>query len=480
MQEDIECSIKGKISQAITLATINQIKKVADTHLLNTVQRDFLFWILDTENPLYKEYLQIIGLEEIVKMEMFVLTEVISNETFLALCPLLGILNAYFIFEIKSDDLAKRLAIPLEKANSKSETRKEVLIYFNDVIINKIDGNQNSAIDLLNKYKTKIDTISSFEQSLAPDELKKFAKEYVKLHKNASVHDLEYSTFSALVLNIETCLSVLKAIENHRLYSFIKETIIARYSSVNRLLQEQNLSLSSLIDLGNKTILTRPTLAYLIAALDDISPLKINTQEDLFKEISYTAAEILRLLNDIGTVPLSFSEEQLKKFNEDMLVFSKSMHFDSFKHFLTILASKKDLAICLSRPIKDNVNDEFNVCMDNIRDIKNVELAVQTFLDNINCYYKQYRNQKEKLEQLQKLFSNTIGKNIVLKFIQSHEVMYAKAFKAQGGDYAIPSPNLSRKKYNPKIFTELTGTHTTKPIHTHLDFTLPNKKSFTI
>ncbi|QLH43805.1 MAG: hypothetical protein HWD59_14670 [Coxiellaceae bacterium] len=272
--------------------------------------RNYILWLLNDTNPYRDDYLQLTGIYKMSELSGYWLEGIYSDAIQHELANYLGALNAYFFFEVISDNLAIGLASPNNNDNQQQNERRTALKKFNDVMQQKLKGDTRPILELLSSISHLVNSISCFDQSLAATEARKLASEYTK-QTDISINELEHATLSYLALNIASCLEAYELVADHPIATSILNSLISRYSAVNTLLDmEKTITITTLTQCGTKTILVVPTLLYIISAIDKIKPNpnlpNVINNGSLLMAVR-KASCLIRLQNDIGT-PLLISD----------------------------------------------------------------------------------------------------------------------------------------------------------------------------
>lgn len=409
--------------------------------------KSFLLWLLNPNSPHYSDYLQISGINKMAELGTYWLSGIFDLRTTESLADYLGALNAYFFFEVVSDNLAMGLARPAED-DSEWQNRKEILLHFNAVMEKKLSGSSQSAFQLLEPLVDKINTISCFDQSLTSGEIKNFANAFLKLNPSYSMLALNKSAMTYLILNIESCLYCLNLFaDKPQIKTLLLQSLNSRYQAVSSLLQMKNsTSLSLLTQWGLYSILVVPTLLYLIAALDKIKPshqLTTITNDGLILKALEAAAVNIRLLNDIGTHLLQMSSQDILKLQNN--IYNLFKDYDCYQSenifvFLKFLAAHQDFYHLFARIRKDIEHREFNISLDNLYNDDNFDKNFDRFFDNIKFFANLYQEKRNELGELftslnDLLQDDSIGQ-LIMKMVVFHEQLYAREFENNQGDYA--------------------------------------------
>ncbi len=426
-------------------ATIEHIKALIKQHITPSNYKNFLLWLLKDDNPHRNNYLQMTGVNKMVELDVALLSGLFDDAIQQSIASYLGRLNAYFFFEVVSDNLAIGLS-SREKLSSSAQMRREILLHFNTIMQQKLMGDETKTSILLSKQADNIKAISSHEQSLATTAIRRIAASYVAENPGSSLDELDYSILNYLILNIEACVNLSPSIRQSIIHTKLNEQLKNRYFAVNVLLQDKGLSdLSVLADYGKATILVIATLIYIIAAIDNIEPIphlnEILTNGTLLNSIA-DAASIVRMDNDIGTKLLASSEEYKIKLKGKLLELSQQSPSRTLTELLLNIAQTQEFSRILSRIRKDIVNNEFNISLANIQNL-DTKSAIAVFCNNLEFFTQLNQHKHQNLSLTLKNIDQTLKSNkiglLILRMVKFHEQLYSEDFDNNKGEYAIPS-----------------------------------------
>lgn len=440
-------SFKKNIYSEIASTAAQYIKNSAKRYLPASAQKEFMLWILANENPHQDEYLKMLGVASSIELEISMLDNIVDQKsTFQKLSPYLGFLNAYFAFETIQDNLAIGLAGWFQDNNPIRELQRTIVKNFNPIMIAKLKGDPRSVAALLAPYIEITQSISAYERCLSPDKMYEFANEYGQYRNDSSLlFELEHCFYPILLLNVETCLDLLRSLEKHSIYPLLQESLIARYTSVDKILKSGNTtSAFDLADLGAKTILVLPTLIYCIGALNVVEPntsLNKAIKDGSLTKGVYSSALLVRLLNDIGTNLLTLNETERVYFFQKLQQLHQQQQFNSILELLFAASESMQMAHMMVRIRKDIKYGEFNICLDNIKNINNTFQALNEFFDKItfysNLYKKYYSILVSSCNTIEEHFHDTKVSKLIFNMFKFHEKMYSIKFESKYGDYAV-------------------------------------------
>lgn len=424
--------------QTLLEATLAGFENSLNQHMPPSPQRDYFLWGISAHNPQQTGFLQAIGFLQLVNLTATLLDGLVEPYLWPQLSDYTLYMNVYQLYEIVSDNLAIGLA------HADADKRRNLLIAFNDVMIERLRGSRTPAARLLEPLQADAAFISTFGQSLIRETHLKFARLYVSEYPEVSLETLEYGLWPALVANIESCVDLANVLDAYQTGSLLREGLINRYWAVNRTLQARNAPLLELAAVGAHSILVWPTVGYYVSVLAEIlcpNDYYISIIEDgTLAEALYTAAMLVRLLNDIGTGLLEQSHEQRALLLHNLeKTYQKNP--DTLNSIGLLLLSDFDGQALLTRIHKDLFHGEFNVCLHNVRHRQSVSDAIRAFGDNLAYYAELYRQQYARFEALlaticERMQEDTISR-LLERFVYFHEKLYAHEYTTPSGEYAI-------------------------------------------
>ena len=126
---------------------------VAD-YMPPSAYRNFALWLLSTPLPYRTEWLQLIGVYQIVQLNLALFDGVVEDANWEQLAYVCQPLNTYFIFEAMSDDLALYL-VNYCKDDPDAPMRAQLLNQFNTFMMDRLKGDKRPAHKLLAHPKKK-------------------------------------------------------------------------------------------------------------------------------------------------------------------------------------------------------------------------------------------------------------------------------------------------------------------------------------
>src|ERR1041384_6767071 len=97
--------------QCLKQTTLEKIKTSLIEHMPAGVQRDFYLWGISPANTNRDEFLQLIGMNQVVNLATHILEPMVKADDWQKLAEYSGLIHAYFMYELVSDDLAVGLSL---------------------------------------------------------------------------------------------------------------------------------------------------------------------------------------------------------------------------------------------------------------------------------------------------------------------------------------------------------------------------------
>ncbi|MCU0497208.1 MAG: hypothetical protein MUF87_07655 [Anaerolineae bacterium] len=391
------------------------------------------------------DWLQLIGISSLTRLTFQSLYGIVPEAALDRLLPYAVPMNISQMYEVVSDNLALGLgdASPLD---NQAKSRRKVLRVFNDAVILGIlhvNGTSQSATRLLTSFESLMRPISLFEQSLSADKHRQLIRAFLDEHPHIPPEALEYAVHPNLIVNLETCLEVIRTLDGYATKSIVNEGLLRRYHAVNCLLEADDLSQTTLLEVSTDAIMVIPTLAYYIAVIaESVYPMKryhATLMSGSLMPILETAALLVRLLNDMGTTLLQQSVGENCRLIEQLRAYQQRHQFDSFNELLLSAATLHSGV--LNRLQKDCRFGEFNVGLHQARRMTTVEDALSTFEQQVFTLATLYQTERERLERdlrslTFQLQDPTIAR-LIARFVKFHEQTYSHTFTDPLGEYAV-------------------------------------------
>ncbi len=424
--------------QYLQEATVDKIKSSLDAHMPASVQRDFYMWGLSASNPNRDEFLQVVGMNQVINLASHILEPMLKLDDWQTVADYCGLIHAYFMYELVSDDLAVGLSLMPQRSKS-LEVRSDLLHSFNGTMVKRLSGVPNPSSEMLAFVEPLTRTLTGHNQSSTRE---KYAAHFEQFLKTRT--DITSSTFELwpiLVANIEACNAIVGATEDLKISPIIRQGFINRYASVSVSLDAHiNMTLEELLNIGVHTVSVIPVLAYFIGVLTEVvdpDPAMQGVIEDgLLDDALVTAAKLIRLLNDMGVVATYSTGKRASLIHTLWKAYeSRPPHVQTITQLLCHVANKTE---ALTRFQKDALYGEFNVCLHNMAS-ESVEYGISVFGENLSYFSQVYRQSAMHLRDvtatLDRRLKNKTVSNLIYGFINFHEQIYTHRFDTAAGEY---------------------------------------------
>lgn len=431
-------------------STVENIRHSLQRHMPISQQRDFYLWGTAPDNPLQDTFLYAMSVTQLINLSAHLLQDMVAPEHWKKLARYAGRLNTYFMYEIVSDDLAIGLS-PLAAADTTYPLRRQILYAFNHVMVERLSGEPTDSADMLEPLKPLTRSVSGFTQSMTREKHNLILRSYLQQRPSVSASNIEYGVWPILVANIDLCRELAESVYKLNTGWMVRQGFIDRYQSVTELLESQSaLPLSELANIGTRSILVVPTLAYYIGVLTEV----IKPQEDLSSIISdgtlsdafSTAALLVRLLGDMG-LPLTLpSQDRIALI--DALWQQHQMQPDQTSTIAKLLvnsaedphfAARFNGEALLTRFHKDVEAGEFNVCLDNLAYTESIAEGLEMLEGNLTyfsqVYHHSYKHLKDVLAVISGRMKTPTVSTLVMRFVQFYTALYTKPYKNKAGEY---------------------------------------------
>jgi hypothetical protein len=425
----------------ITKATIENVRSSLMRHMPASPQKDYYLWGISTNNPYREDFLQMIGVRQLINLSSQMIGELIEPEDRQTVAQYCGRINAYFLYEIVSDNLANGLS-SLSVSDQNATIRRNILQTFDSVMITRLKHEHNASVERLKPIERLTQTISCFAQSMTPRKHQACVNAYLALHPDVTQEEIEYGIWPFLVANIEACYELSEYMSHFQIGDLLRQGFIDRYQGVNLTLQvERGLPLNELVRMGMHTASVVPVLAYFAGVLAEIiraePMLRSVVQDGTLADALMTSAVIVRLVNDVGML-LTLSQNERKNVMSSL--------WEHYQHNATdidaidyVLMSAPDEYAMLTRLQKDVMQGEFNIGLHNLAYSNTVDEAL-TLLDNnlanlSELYYSELTHLHDLLASIDRRITNRALSNLIAGFVRFHEMIYAEPYNSTVGEY---------------------------------------------
>lgn len=427
--------------QQMLRLTLHRFEENLERHVPPGAYRDFCLWMLRTDSPLRQQWLELMGIPQIIRLNLMLLSELVERDAWGTLTERMAPMNIYQIYEVISDNLAIGLATP-HPGDAKHPYRKRLLQAFNQVMMQHLRGAPESPAELLAPLRSEAEQLSIFEQSLSPQKYRTLVQAYCTHTGQAVAEHLERSVWHGLVANIQSSGELARTMAPHTVGPLVVQGLLNRYQGVNRLLEDPWMPLSRRIHLGVDTILGEPTLAYCIGVVAEMAHqlpgLRKAVEDGLLSEALYHSSLQVRLLNDMGTPLLEQSAEERTALIQSLAAGPMPPGPPTLSTLL--LGARGEHALVLTRLHKDLRHGEFNTGLHGLLDLpvsEGLEMLLHRLARISEVYQQSVHRLRAVLEQLSEQFDYPGVSQPILRFVRFHERLYSQSHEGQEGEYAV-------------------------------------------
>ncbi|HUN07643.1 MAG TPA: hypothetical protein PLQ56_13630 [Aggregatilineales bacterium] len=425
----------------IAKATIENVRSSLVRHMPLSPQRNYYLWGISNANPYREDFIQMIGVNQLINLSTQMIGDIIEPADQATIAQYCGRINAYFMYEIISDNLANGLSA-LCVFDDNASMRRDVLHAFNHVMVTRLKGEHNDTASLLQPVENLTKNISCFAQSITPRKHQACINAYLSQRPDVTQQEIEYGVWPFLVANIEACHELTEYMSHFQVGPLLSQGGIDRYQGVTRTIQlDHGLPLNELVRMGTHTVSVVPVLAYFAGVLSEIIRVEPRLHsvinDGTLADALNTAAVIVRLVNDVGMLLTLSQQERKTVFTGIQQHFqTHSGDIDAFDH---LLMSVPDEYTMLTRLQKDLLHGEFNICLHNLAYTNSVGEALTLLENNVANLSEQYYRSQTHLHDLlasidRRMTSRTLS-NLIAGFVRFHEMIYAEPYNSSIGEY---------------------------------------------
>lgn len=402
--------------------------------------REFFLWSFSAHNPERDRWLHLIGISQTVQLTLKLLAGLLDGADHEALLDYLLPMSVYQFYEIVSDNLCIGLSSPLPN-DSTRPLRRELVLGFNRAMVQRLRGDSRPAAELLAPLRDCARGVSLLHNTLNADQYHKVAGHYLAQRPAASLADIDGAVWPLLVANIETCQQLAAAVAPYACGEMIAQGLIHRYRGVSALISEPDLLLSRRLTASTDAILVVPTLAYAICGLKEVvqpdAALPQSLRGGVLGEALFTAALLVRLLNDLGTPLLSDAATRRQLLEGLRLLSAGEAGAAPLGDLVRQQCRRYDAA--LTRLNKDLVHGECNLGLFGLTEAPATQ-ALGTLGGRLEQLARLYAQSKQYLAELAAEVTSRLGDprpmQLVQRFVGFHEQLYARAYTETGGEYS--------------------------------------------
>lgn len=421
--------------------TLEKIRHSLIQHMPEGPQQDFYLWGLSSDNPAQDDFLQMVGMNQIINLSTRILQPLVQLEDWERIAEYSGMLHAYFMYELVSDDLAVGLSLVHSKDPS-IQLRKDILHSFNGAMVKRLSGVPDSSAAMLEYIHPSTIQIDGYNQTSIHDKYTKQFSNYRSAITQMTGNELKFELWPVLVANIETCKELVDMVDQLQVGPIIRQGFINRYASVSQSLEAHlNMTLEELTNIGTHTVSVIPVLAYLTGVLaEELYPqeqIRSIIEDGLLEDALTSAAIITRLLNDIGVVATYATGKRTSLIHSLWKSYeSKPLNVHTITQLLCHVAKKNE---ALTRFEKDITYGEFNICLHNLAYTESIEYGISVFSENLTYFAQLYRQAqiqlRDQLATINRRMQTKAISNLIVGFVNFHEHIYAHPFDTAAGEY---------------------------------------------
>lgn len=429
------------LQNEITKATIESVRSSLMRHMPISPQRNYYLWGISNENPYRDDFLQMIGVNQLINLSCQMIGDLIEPNDQQTVAQYCGRINAYFMYEIISDNLGNGLS-SLCVIDDNASSRRDILQVFNHVMVTRLKGEHNNTAELMRPVENLTQSISSFAQSLNPRKHQACINAYLSHRPDITQQEIEYGVWPILVANIESCCELAEYMSHFQVGELLSQGFIERYQAVTRTLQvDHGLPLNELVRMGTHTVSVVPVLAYFAGVLTEIirvePKLHAIIQDGTLADALATSAVIVRLVNDVGML-LTLSQNERKGVSTRLHQHYET-HAIDISAIDSLLMSAPDEYSMLTRLQKDLLHGEHNICLHNLAYSNSVDEALTLLENNIaslsELFYRSQTHLHDLLASIDRRMTNRTLSNLIAGFVRFHEMIYAEPFNSNIGEY---------------------------------------------
>ncbi|MBI1281559.1 MAG: hypothetical protein GC179_25760 [Anaerolineaceae bacterium] len=403
--------------------------------------RDYYVWALSEQNDQRSVWHQLIGVRQTVLLTIKLMGDMLTDDQWDVFSQRVAPVNAYLIYEYFSDALALgigREALPEEA----SILRHQLLHNFNEAASNYLQDKTRITEQYLSSLEPLSNRVSIFKQSLSPQKHEAIANAYLDHHAMVHIHEIEYSTFSLLLANLQMCMDVVSRTEGQATSEMIRQGLLDRYQASNQLLYDTHDSLGNMLVSSAHATMAIPIIGYYIQSMISTKglekPFTAIVEDGTLHEALCSLSVLIRLLNDIGT-PLIVQTAQeraafIARLQKQQEQFS---HVRRMSEFLDQVSDEH--ATLLTRIIKDLRHNEANLALHQINDYESMQDAIAQFGEQLSNWSLLYQNQaaqlKQSMETISRQMQDRSVSQLLWRCLKFNEQLYSHAYTVADGEF---------------------------------------------
>lgn len=403
--------------------------------------RDYYVWALSPHNEQQEVWHQLIGVRQTVLLTIKLMGDMLTDEQWDTFSKRVAPVNAYLIYEYFSDALA--LGIGREPLHEQGDILRHRLLHnFNEAASAYLQDKTRSTEQYLNSLEPLSKAVSIFKQSLSPHKHQAVARDYLVDHLSVHMNEIEYSTFSLLLANLQMCVDVVSRTEGQAMSEMIRQGLLDRYQSSNQLLYDTHDSLGNMLVSSAHATMAIPIIGYYIQSMVSTmgldEPFTAIVEDGTLHEALCTLSVLIRLLNDIGTPLIVQTDEERTEFIAQLQHKQRRLkNIRSMSEFLDQIS--EDHETLLTRIIKDLRHNEANLALHNIDEYDSVQDSIAHFGEQLENWSLFYQTQVSQLKQLMGMISQQMQdksvSQLLWRCLKFNEQLYSHAYTVADGEF---------------------------------------------
>jgi hypothetical protein len=435
-------SIDDRHYNRVLLDTSEFLALSAQHYMPETPFRDYYIWALSQQNEEREKWLQLIGVRQTVLLTVKLIGDLLSDAQWATFSKRVAPVNVYLVYEYFSDALA--LGIGREPLHEEADILRHRLLHqFNEAASTYLQDETRKTEGYLTSLEPLTNGVSIFKQSLSPHKHQAIANAYLNSHPLIHLNEIEYSTFSLLLANVQMCMDVVSRTEDQATTEMIRQGLLDRYRASDQLLYDTNSSLGNVLVSSAHATMAIPIIGYYIQAMVTTAGLDESfatiVEDGVLHEALYSLSMLIRLLNDIGTPLIVQTSAERKVFmsqlqQRQMMMSSPAR---SMSEFLDQVSEEYDTL--LTRIIKDLRHNEANLLLHEIDDYDSVVDSITHFGEQLEYCSELYQEHIQQLKQLMGRINKSMQDDRVSKLlwrcVKFNEQLYSHAYTVADGEF---------------------------------------------
>ncbi len=439
--DDLQISAESRHYNRVLHDTSEFLALSAQHYMPDMAFRDYYVWALSDQNGQQDVWHQLIGLRQTVLLTVKLMGDMLTDEQWNTFSKRVAPVNAYLVYEYFSDALA--LGIGREALQEQGDILRHRLLHnFNEAASNYLQDETHTTERYLNSLEPLSNAVSIFKQSLSPHKHQSIANAYLDGHSLVHMSEIEYSTFSLLLANLQMCMDVVSRTEGQATSEMIRQGLLDRYQASNQLLYDTHDSLGNMLVSSAHATMAIPIIGYYIQSMISTmgldEPFTAIVENGMLHEALCTLSVLIRLLNDIGTPLIVQTTEERAEFIAQLHSKQRRLrNVRSMSEFLDQISEEHETL--LTRIIKDLRHNEANLALHDIDEYDSVQDSIAHFGEQLENWSLFYQTQVTQLKHLMASISQQMQDNSVSQLLwrclKFNEALYSHAYTVADGEF---------------------------------------------